>query len=139
MAKKKQILFLPPDDLSPPENPVRPPSAIKEVDIFGDLDMIGELARRRAYGNGGKGNEMDSQGERLRILQLRVRMRLQFRRVPELPGRELPRPRGAQNRKRLVRQGESVGTEVRGNPQLAEGHPRRERQMCFRRGTIRKG
>ncbi len=58
MAKKKQTLFH-----SPAVAPL-----IKEVDIFRNLDIIAELARRRAYGNedkGAKSNAVVTQGPRL--------------------------------------------------------------------------
>jgi hypothetical protein len=56
MAKKKQILFLPPGRPGSPESgdgPRSPSRDIKEVDIFQDLDMIAKLARRRAHGKDG--------------------------------------------------------------------------------------
>jgi hypothetical protein len=59
MAKKKQILFLPPGQPGSPESGDSPRSSsrnIKEVDIFHDLDMIAKLARRRAHGKDGGGN-----------------------------------------------------------------------------------
>jgi hypothetical protein len=65
MAKKKQILFQPGFP-----NPVGGTAtrwttandSHKFMDIFLTLDMIAHLARRRAYGNEGKGNQMDAQG-----------------------------------------------------------------------------
>jgi hypothetical protein len=65
MAKKKQTLFWP---IFP--NPVGEAAtrwtnsndSHKYMDIFLTLDMIAYLARRRAYGNESKGNEMGAQG-----------------------------------------------------------------------------